>query len=165
MDAMLNLLQIDPTTEKPIGIIEMYRQTHFSDKRGCWIDEESRQRYEAMINLQSDPTTLTDGVDLSEMAIFRKVLGVRLNYIRGLGHGMMPVQSSSSFNNNHPAVEEFRNSTAKAIRRAEEAERCAEVAERHAETGERRADDQEQRMETMQTQIAFLMTQLGGNTT
>ncbi|KAF5176898.1 hypothetical protein FRX31_033515 [Thalictrum thalictroides] len=86
-----------------------------------------------MINIQSDPNALIDGVAPTEEVIFEKVLGVRPHYTRGMGHGKMPVLSYVSLNDNHPAVEEFRRSTTEAIRRAEEADRCVEAPERRAE--------------------------------
>ncbi|KAF5200659.1 hypothetical protein FRX31_009754 [Thalictrum thalictroides] len=56
-DAMHGFLLKNPTTQAELGVIEMYRVTHLSDKR------------EAMIKIQSGPTALIDGVVPTEEAI------------------------------------------------------------------------------------------------
>ncbi|KAF9590151.1 hypothetical protein IFM89_031755, partial [Coptis chinensis] len=81
-------MSVDPETQQEAGMIALYRKTHFSEKKG-WVSHEAENNYERMVELQNQPT-LEGSNPLTEEEIFDEVLGVRLGYKRGLGHGEAP---------------------------------------------------------------------------
>lgn len=113
-----------------------------------------------MLELQAE--SLEEGsVAMTEDDIANKVLGAKPGYIGGLGHGVDPMSSSSSYY--YPDVEELR-------RRAEAAERQAEEYERHAQELTTRLHENEDKVEELQNwkaaseaKLNFLMAHIGAN--
>lgn len=108
--------------KKVLGIIGLYRETHFSDKRDQWVAPLAEERHDAMVNLQNQANnTAENSPPPNEDEIAVAVLGEKCGYTRGLGHGVMPPSSSSSRHN--VIVEELQRNVEDANRRLEQAER------------------------------------------
>ncbi|KAF9612899.1 hypothetical protein IFM89_004315 [Coptis chinensis] len=63
-------MPVDPETQQEVGMIALYRKTHFSEKKGWWKQKER------MVELQNQPT-LEGSNSLTEEEIFDEVLGLR----------------------------------------------------------------------------------------
>ncbi|XP_058081798.1 uncharacterized protein LOC131229793 [Magnolia sinica] len=64
---------------------------------GSWVHPRANENWEMMDTIRSQPTP--DGSQRSEPNILSEVLGTRLGYVRGLGHGaklMTPAKAASS---------------------------------------------------------------------
>ncbi|RWR84864.1 Transposase, Ptta/En/Spm, plant [Cinnamomum micranthum f. kanehirae] len=109
-------------TQQEPGRIEFYRMMYYNQGKG-WSGSVAEENYDKMLKMQAE--SLEEGsTAMTEEDIANKVLGTKPCYIVGLGHGVDPMSSSSSYC--YPEVEELR-------RRAEAAETQAEEHGRQAQ--------------------------------
>ncbi|KAF9602781.1 hypothetical protein IFM89_030937 [Coptis chinensis] len=109
-------------TQQEPGRIEFYCMMYYNPGKG-WSGS-AQENYDKMLEMQAE--SLEEGsTPMTEDDIANKVLGAKPGYIGGLGHGVDPMSSSSSYH--YPEVEELR--------------RRAEAAEKHAEEYERQAQE------------------------
>ncbi|KAB1206015.1 hypothetical protein CJ030_MR7G009244 [Morella rubra] len=71
----------------------LYKKTH-TNKDGMWTSEDARENFEKMEALQLQHES--EGKSYTEVEIFAEVLGTKAGYVRGLGHSVRSVGSSSS---------------------------------------------------------------------
>lgn len=121
--------------EKGMGRIGLYRETHFSDKRGQWVAPIAEERHDAMVTLQTQADANANNENSSpptEDEIVVAVLGEKRGYTQGLGYGVMPPSSSSARCRN-VVVEELQRNIEDANIRLEQAEIRNVEAERRNE--------------------------------
>ncbi|XP_022878703.1 uncharacterized protein LOC111396520 [Olea europaea var. sylvestris] len=82
------------TKDNTQGEIELYYDTHYSEKKG-WVNDEALTRYERMLQIKEQ--LVPEGSEApTELEILQEVLGKSRGYIRGLGHGPKPATSYSA---------------------------------------------------------------------
>ncbi|KAF9625927.1 hypothetical protein IFM89_027795 [Coptis chinensis] len=94
----------DPETRQEPSMIEFYRMMYFNAGKG-WDSHVAEENYNKMLEIKSQP--LEEASEpRTEDEISKMVLGKKLGYNRGLGHGVEPLSSSSTYRNSE--VEELR---------------------------------------------------------
>ncbi|CAK9178212.1 unnamed protein product [Ilex paraguariensis] len=91
-------VEMTAQTGEVLGPIELYKITHYSNKKHFWVNDYVHHNYEQMVELQSQPIEENEA-PVCEEEICSEVLGHKSGYIRGRGHGPKPSRSLSKHHN------------------------------------------------------------------
>ncbi|KAG2676263.1 hypothetical protein I3760_12G045000 [Carya illinoinensis] len=78
--------------EEASNMIEFYKETHWSSKKGKFINAASEHNYNLMLERLNEKETKED---IQEAAgdVFKEVMGFKSGYAQGLGHSVIPEPS------------------------------------------------------------------------
>ncbi|XP_042958144.1 uncharacterized protein LOC122293711 [Carya illinoinensis] len=74
--------------EEACNMIEFYKETHWSNKKGKFINAASEHNYNLMLERLGEKETEED-VELDNGDVFKEVLGFKSGYALGLGHSVI----------------------------------------------------------------------------
>ncbi|KAK9166038.1 hypothetical protein Scep_001229 [Stephania cephalantha] len=95
-----------------VGPIEFWKKTHYTEKG--WKTPMAQQLYEEMIEIQSQPSPMT------EDEIYKEVMDKKLGYARGRGYGEIGSSSSIAKRIRVEELQEAREKATNAEKRASE---------------------------------------------
>ncbi|XP_042964368.1 uncharacterized protein LOC122298612 [Carya illinoinensis] len=83
--------------EAALNMVAFYRQTHWSTRKGKWINAATEHNYNLMMERLAEKESEEDIEEAAE-SVFKEVLGNRPGYAVGRGHMVIPDPSPSMKN-------------------------------------------------------------------
>ncbi|CAL5443178.1 unnamed protein product [Camellia sinensis] len=79
----------DRATGEELGLVELYKKTHFSEKKEAWVHADAEIRHYKLEKRQEK--AIEEGsCPISDEQLSIEVFGQKVDYIRGLGRGRKP---------------------------------------------------------------------------
>ncbi|KAF6148531.1 hypothetical protein GIB67_042490 [Kingdonia uniflora] len=155
-----NVEQRNSETQQPVGMIKLYRRTHFNSKG--WTSHAAEENYDRMQQLK-DELEAEGAMPKTEDKILNMVLGVRSGYSKGLGHGVLP-QSSKRVSSIQleEEVQRRRDEEEFQRRRAEEAKKRNEELKAEIVSQRKKIEEMDARQQRFEAWMLQSMPNLHG---